>query len=310
MGNSEYNPEAEVFPLNQKIGKFIRDRVRQKDFWFAYAQMMIGCILGGAAYPLFLTPNHIAPGGLTGIAVIFNYLWQVPVGTVSLLLNVPLFVVGYHTMGKVFAFRSLVATLLFYLMIDILPLQPMTEDPLLSTLFGGVLLGIGLGLILRGGATTGGTDMLAKMVHRRLQFISTGTFLFAFDFLVVSASGMIIGATEALYALINIYVTSRVIDALVMGFSGNKACLIISAAWETIMRRIMDEMDRGVTLLSAKGGYTGEERPTIYCVISRAEIMALKQIVQEEDEGAFMTIMEAHEAIGDGFSGMQDNENG
>ena len=123
-------------------------------------------------------------------------------------------------------------------------------------------------------------------------------------------SGMIIGATEALYALINIYVTSRVIDALVMGFSGNKACLIISAAWETIMRRIMDEMDRGVTLLSAKGGYTGEERPTIYCVISRAEIMALKQIIQEEDEGAFMTIMEAHEAIGDGFSGMQDNENG
>ena len=284
------------------------EHIRQRAFWLAYLQLLAGCVLGAAAYPLFLTPNHIAPGGLTGIAVIFNYLWRWPVGTVSLALNIPLFIAGYRAMGKIFVFRSLLATMLFSLLIDLLPLPPMTEDPLLSTVFGGVLLGGGLGLILRGGATTGGTDMLAKMVHRRLQFISTGTFLFAFDFLVVAASGVTVGTTEALYALINIYVSSRVIDAVVLGFSGNKACLIVSPAWKTIMDRIMREMDRGVTLLSARGGYTGAERPTILCVISRPEIMALKKIVREEDENAFMTILEAHEAIGDGFSGMQDNE--
>lgn len=284
------------------------EHIRQRAFWLAYLQLLAGCVLGAAAYPLFLTPNHIAPGGLTGIAVIFNYLWRWPVGTVSLALNIPLFIAGYRAMGKIFVFRTLLATMLFSLLIDLLPLPPMTEDPLLSTVFGGVLLGGGLGLILRGGATTGGTDMLAKMVHRRLQFISTGTFLFAFDFLVVAASGVTVGTTEALYALINIYVSSRVIDAVVLGFSGNKACLIVSPAWKTIMDRIMREMDRGVTLLSARGGYTGAERPTILCVISRPEIMALKKIVREEDENAFMTILEAHEAIGDGFSGMQDNE--
>ena len=292
----------------QTIKESLRRRIRQKDFWLAYIQIIIGCFLGGAAYPLFLTPNHIAPGGLTGIAVILNYLLNLPVGTVSLLLNVPLFIAGYRTMGRTFAFRSLIATMLFSLLIDVLPLRPVTEDPLLSTLFGGVLLGLGLGLILRGGSTTGGTDMLAKIVHRHMQFISTATFLFAFDFLVVTASGVFMGTTEALYALINIYVTSRVIDGVMMGFSGNKACLIISSSWESIMQRIMKEMDRGITLLSARGGYTGEERPTIYCVISRVEIMALKRIVREEDENAFMTIMDAHEAIGDGFSGLQDNE--
>ena len=272
----------------------------------AWGQILAGCVLGAAAYPLFLTPNHIAPGGVTGVAVILNYLWAWPVGTVSLLINIPLFIAGYRTMGRLFAFRSLIATLLFSLMIDILPLSPMTEDPLLSTLFGGVLLGIGLGLILRGGATTGGTDMLAKMVHRRAQFISTGTFLF--DFMVVTASAIVVGTTAALYALINIYVSARVIDAVVMGLSGDKACLIISPAWERIMHRIMEEMDRGVTLLSARGGYTGAERPTLYCVISRPEIMTLKKIVREEDESAFMTVMDAVEAIGDGFSGIQDNE--
>lgn len=294
--------------MKRSISVLIRDHVRRKEFWIAYGQIVLGSVVGGAAYPLFLTPSHIAPGGLTGVAIILNYLWNLPVGTVSLLLNIPLFIAGYRAIGKIFAFRSLVATLLFSLMIDVLPFRPMTDDPLLSTLFGGVLLGLGLGLILRGGATTGGSDMLAKMVHRRLQFISTGTFLFAVDFVVVAASGIIMGSSEALYALINIYLSSRIIDEVMMGFSGNKACLIISPAWERIMKRVMEEMERGVTLLSSRGGYTGIERPTLFCVISRPEIMALKRIVREEDENAFMTIMEAHEAIGDGFSGLQDNE--
>lgn len=160
---------------------------RKKELFLAYGQILLGCVIGAAAYPAFLIPNSIAPGGVTGVATILNHLFQWPVGTVSLTLNIPLFIIGYRSMGRIFAFRSLIATMLFSLLIDILPLRPVSGDPLLGTLFGGVVLGLGLGLILRGGATTGGTDMIARMVHRRFPFITVGAFLFALDFLVVAA---------------------------------------------------------------------------------------------------------------------------
>ena len=283
----------------------VKNRPDAAGLIFSYIEIALGALLGGAAYPLFLTPNRIAPGGITGIAMILNHLTQWPVGTVSLILNIPLFLIGYRTMGRIFAFRSLVATVLFSLFIDILPLRPLTEDPLLGTLYGGVLLGAGLGLIMRGGATTGGSDMIARMVHRRFQFISVGSFLFAIDCAVVIAAGFLIGTTEALYALINIFLTAKVMDAVIIGFSSNKACFVISSRWQEISQRIMRDIDRGVTQLTARGAYTGAERPTLLCVISRSEIMAFKRILREEDEDAFVIIVEAHEAIGDGFSGME-----
>ena len=271
---------------------------------FSYAQILLGALIAGAAYPLFMTPNRIAPGGMTGIATILNHLFHWPVGTVSLILNLPLFLISYRAMGRVFAFRSLIATIFFTLFIDILPLQPMTNDPLLGALYGGVMLGAGLGLIMRGGATSGGSDMIARMVHKRFQFISVGSFLFAIDFAVVVSAGFLIGTTEALYALINIFLSAKVMDVVIIGFSSNKACFVMSSRWKEISERIMREMDRGVTQLTARGAYTGTERPTLLCVISRSEIMAFKRILREEDENAFVIIVEAHEAIGDGFSGM------
>lgn len=273
---------------------------------FSYLQIIVGCILGGAAYPLFLTPGNIAPGGLTGLAMVINYLFHWPVGTVTLILNVPLFLIGWKFMGKRFVLRTLIATVLFSLLIDLLPLKPLTDDSLLSAIFGGVLLGIGLGLILRGEATTGGTDMLARMIHRSIPAISTGMFLMALDCAVVIVAAVAIGVTQALYAIICIYISSKVIDAVMIGFSGNKACFIISGKSDIIMNRILTELERGVTQLSAKGGYTGEERPTLMCVVSRMEVTAVKNVVRDEDENAFMIVVDAHEAIGDGFSGYQD----
>ncbi len=275
---------------------------RKKEILQAYIQILLGSVIGAAAYPAFLIPNNIAPGGLTGVALILNFLLDWPVGVVSLVMNVPLFLIGYRSMGKIFAFRSLVATALFSVLIDILPLRPVSEDPLLGTLFGGVLLGIGLGLILRGGATTGGTDMVARMVHRRFSFITVGMFLFILDFLVVAAAAVFIGSTQALYALINIYACSRVIDAVMMGFGGNKACFVMTEKWERVTRRIMDEVGRGVTHLEARGAYTGKQKPVVLCVTSRQEMTALKRIVQEEDENAFVFITDAHETLGEGFS--------
>ncbi len=274
----------------------------RKELLSAYGQIVLGCIIGAAAYPTFLVPNRIAPGGLTGVATILNHLFGLPIGTTSLLMNIPLFLIGYKAMGGIFAFRSLVATMLFSALIDLLPLPVISSDPLLGTLFGGVVLGIGLGLILRGGATTGGTDMIARMVHRRFPFISVGAFLFALDFAVVLAAGLLIGSPEALYAMINIFVTAKVIDAVMVGFTGNKACFIMSGAWEPVSRRIMEEVGRGATYLTGRGAYSGEERPVVLCVASRQEISAIKQIVHEEDEKAFMFITDAHETLGEGFS--------
>jgi len=137
-----------------------------------------------------------------------------------------------------------------------------------------------------------------------MPYITVGMFLFILDFLVVVAAAFMIGTTQALYALINIYVTSRVIDAVMVGFGGNKACFVITQAWEKITDRIMEEVGRGVTFLSARGAYSGEERPVVLCVASRQEVTALKRIVREEDERAFMFITEAHEALGEGFSSL------
>lgn len=278
-----------------------KNTILQNERLLAYGQILLGSLLGAIAYPLFLVPNHIAPGGLTGIATILNYLFHWPVGMTSLLLNIPLFLVGYRSMGRVFALRSLVATLLFSLLIDIIPLPPMTTDPLLGALFGGVLLGVGLGLILRGGATTGGTDMAARMVHNRFQHISVGALLFGIDGLVVALAGIGIQAEYALYAFISIYASSKLIDVVMTGLSSDKACYIISARSEAIKRELMSELDRGVTVLHAEGGFSGDERPVLLCVLSAQELGRLKAIVRTEDESAFVFITDAHEVLGEGF---------
>ncbi len=264
-------------------------------------QIALGCALGALAYPLFLVPNHIAPGGLTGLATVLNYLFHWPVGTTSLVMNVPLFIIGYRAMGRVFVVRSLVATVLFSVLIDVIPLPPMTEQPLLGAVFGGVLLGAGLGLILRGGATTGGTDMVARMIHNRFQHISVGAFLFLIDCCVVLMAGFFIEAEYALYAFVALYAASKLIDVVMVGLTREKACYIISTQHEQVKREIMEKLDRGVTVLHAEGGYSGQERPVLLCVLSAQELGRLKAIVREADEDAFLFISDAHEVLGEGF---------
>ena len=279
-------------------------KAARREQFMAWVQIVIGCVIGAAAYPTFLDPGKIAPGGLTGVAMIMKHLWGWDIGITSLILNIPLFVVGYKAMGRVFAFRSLVATILFSLMIDLLPLREIPVEPILGTLYGGILLGIGLGFILRGGATTGGTDMAARMVHKYLPFLSVGMFLFLIDCVVVIAAWIFIGSSEALYALICIFVSGKAVDMVMLGLSSNKACFVISDAWERVSQRLMNEMERGVTQLTAKGAYTGKDRPVVLCVLPPQEVSRLKEIVRQEDEKAFMFITEAHEALGEGFSSL------
>ena len=279
-----------------------------KEQLLPWAQILFGCLVGAASYPWFLTPNHIAPGGITGIATVLNYLFQWPVGTVSLILNIPLFLIGYKAMGKSFVIRSLVATVLLSLFIDLLPLKPMTDDPLLGSIFGGVLLGIGLGFVLKGGATTGGTDMAARVVHNHIPYLSVGLILFAIDCLVVILAGFQIEVKYALYAFICLYVSSKMIDVVMEGLTTEKACYISSLKWDNIRQALMEELGRGVTLISAKGGYRGEERPMVLCVVSAQELGRLKTIVRREDPTAFVYISDAHEVLGEGFRKLEAGE--
>ncbi|MEG0741079.1 MAG: YitT family protein [Clostridia bacterium] len=273
----------------------------------AYLQIMLGSVIGAVAYPLFLIPNRIAPGGLTGLATVLHYLFQFPVGITSLLMNIPLFLFGYHSMGRVFALRSLIATVIFSLLIDLIPLPALTLNPLLGAIFGGVLMGVGLGFILRGGATTGGSDMVARMVHSRFQHISVGAILFFIDCCVVAMAGFTIEVEYALYAFISIYTSSKVIDVVMEGLSREKACYVISSEYDQVKRQLMEQLNRGVTLLHAEGGYSGTERPMLLCVMSAQEVGRLKAIVRGIDERAFVFISDAHEVLGEGFRKLMED---
>ena len=270
----------------------------------SYLLIALGCVLGGAAYPLFLVPNNIAPGGLTGVATIFNYLWKWPVGLTSIVLNLPLFLIGFRAMGRVFVVRSFVATILFSVCIDLIQLPPLIDDMLLASVYGAILLGLGLGLIMRGGATTGGSDMIARMVNKRFPLLTVGTFLFLVDCCVILAAGFTMSAEKALYALINIFVAARVVDLVLAGFGSAKACFIITGQAERIAERIMKELDRGATLVPARGAYSQEERTVLISVVSNAEVIPLKRIVRSEDEKAFVFISDTHETLGEGFANL------
>ena len=270
----------------------------------AYAEILLGCVIGGAAYPLFLVPNSIAPGGLTGIATIFNFLWGWPVGITSMALNLPLFIIGFKAMGRVFVFRSLVATFLFSACIDLIQLPPLTDDILLGSVYGALALGVGLGLILRGGATTGGSDMVARMVHKRFPLVTVGGFLFLIDCCVILAAAFTMSAKAALYALICIFISARAVDLVLAGFGSAKACFIITNQAGSIARRVMEELERGATVLSCIGAYSGAERTLLISVISQREVIPLKKIVRQEDEKAFMFITDTHETLGEGFNAL------
>ncbi len=266
-----------------------------------YVQIALGSAIGALAYPLFLVPNNIAPGGITGLATILNYVFGFSVGITSLILNIPMFLAGFRTMGKRFVLRTLAATLIFSVMIDLIKLQPLTHDPLIAAIFGGTLLGLGLAVILRGGATTGGTDMLARMVHKYLAGISVGVFLFFFDFLVVLTAGFTISAEKAMNAMICIFICSKVVDTVLTGIGTDKACYVISKNHERISARLLNELQRGVTVMDATGGFSGQNIKMLLCVVGRMEVMGLKNIVREEDKDAFMFITETHETLGEGF---------
>ena len=266
--------------------------------------ILAGLLCSSAAYNLYLIPNNIAAGGFTGIGQLVNHFIDIKVGTVSILLNIPLFLLSMKSLGLRFGLRSLLAMLGLSLFIDYLPMPVATNDLLLATVFGGVLGGIGFGLVLRGSATTGGTDMLASLIHRFFPAIRVSVGIFAVDGLVILASAFVFDQQAAMYALISAFLMNVMVDIVLEGPNSAHSYFIISDHSTEIAKSLMDELERGVTALTGKGMYSGTEKQVLLCVVNRFETMQLRRIVFSIDPNAFVIANKAHEVLGEGFKQM------
>lgn len=266
-----------------------------------YLLIVLGCLLTALSFNFFFIPNQIAPGGLSGIATVLYYLFRFPVGVTTLVLNIPLFILGIRQLGGHFGIRTLLATVLLSLFIDLIKVPALTDDSLLATIYGGFLMGLGLGIIFRMNATTGGTDLFAKIIHRHFPSISVAWVLFAVDFLVVLAAAIFLGPSRGLYAIVALALSAKVIDLVQEGLNTAKAFFIISDHSEAISQRIIEEMDRGVTMLDGSGAYTGNPKSVILCVVRRTQITEVKSLINDVDPAAFVLVADVREVMGEGF---------
>lgn len=268
-----------------------------------YAMIVLGAGLFAIGLNLFVVPNHLLQGGVTGISLLGFYLFRVPVGLTYFLLNLPLFTVGYRLLGRAFAFRTLAGFSLVSLAIQVTArFQQPTGDLLLASLFAGAFTGLGLGLIFRAGGSTGGVDIIARLL---LHFYGweMGKSILLLDAVIIAGSGLLFGRNVALYSVLATFVASRVIDVVQEGALNAKGVLIISDNPRELAGRILQEMERGVTLLKGEGAYTGRDREILFTVVTRGEITRLKLLVKSADPSAFVVVTDVREVLGHGFAG-------
>ncbi|MEK5444455.1 YitT family protein [Fredinandcohnia sp. FSL W7-1320] len=279
--------QHEVHPTLQKVKEFI--------------YILLGSATVALSFNLFLLPNKVASGGVSGISTILNSLFGWEAAYVQWAFNIPLFIAGIIFLGKVYGARTLIGTLFLPFVVYLSRnLEPATFDPLLGALFGGIGVGLGLGITFRGNASTGGTDLAAQIVHK-FTGISLGKSVAFIDGLIVLTAAIVFDIESGLYALIGLFVTSRTIDLVQVGLGNSKMALIITNRQDEVRQEIFDKLDRGVTKLSGYGGYTDDERPMLMCVVDQKEFTKLKQVVQSVDTSAFVVVMDASEVLGEGF---------
>lgn len=267
----------------------------------------IGVFLTAVGLDAFLVPAKIAAGGLSGVATILYYLANLPVGLMMLVMNVPLFIWSILRLGWRYTVNSIYGTIALSVMIDLfVPYIPvLTEDLLLVSLYGGVLMGLGLGLVFRFNGTTGGTELLAAIL-RSYVGINIGSLLFVIDGVVVIWAGIVFQSAElAMYALITIFLTAWLIDLVIEGFSSAKAFLIITRQADAISQAIINDLDRSATSWKARGMYSGKEQEVLISVVGRAEVTRLKDIVKEKDPTAFIILADVHDVLGEGFKELE-----
>lgn len=260
--------------------------------------LFVGTILAAAGLEFFLIPNNIIDGGIVGISIIVSYLTKVPLGILTFVLNVPFLVFGYKQIGKTFVISSLFSLSSFSFWVSVFhPIKSLTNDVLLATVFGGIVLGIGAGLIIRNGGSLDGTEIVAIVLNKRTVF-SVGQTVMFFNIFILSSAGLVFGWDRAMYSLIAYFVAFKVIDITIEGLEETKAAVIISDKGNDIAEAIQARLGRGVTVCKGKGGYTEKEKIIIYSVITRLEVSKLKGIITDFDENAFVTISDVSDIMG------------
>jgi len=273
-----------------------------------YSLIAAGALLQALAIRLFLVPSNLVNGGISGLSQIINYYTGWPIGLMILIGNVPLFLAGWRYLGgRRFALRTAFAVVSISFFTDtlvfFLPQEGLTHDLVLNTLYGGVVSGIGFGLVYRGQGTSGGSDILARVLNHWRGISISQSYMWT-DSLIMFLAGLAFSWENALYALVMLYISGIVAEATTEGSNVVRTALIVTTKPEEVTDIVLREMERGLTVMPARGGYTGEERTVLYCVISRSEVAQIKAVVRDADPKAFMVIGQAHEALGEGFQAL------
>ena len=279
------------------------ETIRQKYGWIITT--LLGSLIFALGFDLFLVPNNLNPGGISGLSVIIvELLGFGRVGTLSILINLPLFALGGIKIGKRFFMGSLIGMVSSSLLIDLLVLIPAPQsEPLLGALYGGVICGAGLGMVFVTGTSTGGSDILVRLLKLRYRNVPIGQISMTFDLIVVVLTGIVFhDVTKALYTGVTVYICGKVIDAMVYRFDYSKVALIISREYDEIARQIGLKLDRGATFLHGEGSYSGTPTKVVLAAIKRQQLAELKELVTRIDPNAFIIVQEAHQVLGDGFS--------
>ncbi len=285
------------------------ERKKLQDYLIMYIKIVVGCCIYAASFRFFIYPNDVVLGGVVGAATIINHLTQLPVGVMTIIINIPLFVFSWKQFGMKFIISSLVAMLLSSTLMDLLePIHfVVTTDPLLASTFGGVIKGVGLGLIYSTTATVGGTDIIAKFLRRKYQHINFSTFLLAMDVAIFLIFALLFGKLDsAMYSAICMFITSQVVDIVLYGAVNSKVCYVITDESVKVKEAITCKLRRGVTYIHGEGAWSGQQKNIILCVIKRNQIVELKKIVREIDEKAFMIVSDSREVFGKGFTHIAD----
>lgn len=265
-----------------------------------FLSIIVGAALYSIGLEIFLIPNNVIDGGTVGISIMINHFTQIPLGVLTFIINVPFFIIGYKQIGKTFTISTLFSVICYSIGISILkPIPGITNDILLASVFGGVIVGLGVGIIIRSGGSTDGTEIIAIILDKRSSF-SVGQIVMFFNFFILAAAGFIFGWDRSMYSLMAYFIAIKIIDIIVEGLDESKAVIIISEKQDDVSRAIMARLGRGITLLNGKGGYMGAPQEVIYVIVSRLEVFKLKSIVYGFDENALMTIGNV-ETLGKGF---------
>lgn len=268
----------------------------------------MGSFIYSSAVTMFISPNKFSPGGFTGIATVLNHLLNLPSGFFLLLLNVPVLVLGFIKFGGYFIAKTTVATVIlsFSLTVTDLVLPAFEIDRILAAVFGGILMGLGLSIIMLRGATTGGVDIIAKLINKKSRHLTMGRIILIFDaFVILLATVVYRNIESALYSVVSIYATSIIMDIMLYGGDKGKIIYIVSDFSKEICNDINNLLGRGVTILSAKGGYTGKEKTMLFCTVRRHQVSAVYEISDKYDKNAFIVISDAGEIIGEGFKALR-----